>query len=215
MLTMLMGGFGMEPDSRSFCGESCTAAFLVIQHSWSFSTKGIEPWKKNLLYRFAACAVTFIAVHFAWVYFRSNSLESAHESCWQCSDEMASRFLLQSCLNSDSSMMCLLRLESRNNTRAELSSSIGCLDWNTAVIIWCSLTTQHLCKIMSPPGNIRKMGDPIDCGQDSARFFHFREPINVVVADYWRPIRLRFLSLAQCQSFCISSFSAEASIASW
>ncbi|TWU54490.1 Peptidoglycan O-acetyltransferase [Rubripirellula tenax] len=79
MITMLLGGLWHGAGWTFVLWGLLHGGFLVVQHGWSHMTRGIIGWKGRPPYRMAACAVTFVAVHFAWVYFRAGSLDSANE----------------------------------------------------------------------------------------------------------------------------------------
>lgn len=78
MLTMLLGGLWHGAGWTFVFWGFLHGCYLVVQQIWTSTTQGWKEQKASLIYRFAACCVTLVAVHFAWVYFRAQSLASAN-----------------------------------------------------------------------------------------------------------------------------------------
>ena len=78
MITMLLGGLWHGAAWTFVLWGLLHGVFLVVQHAWSHATKSLAGVKDNHGYRLLACALTFISVTFAWVYFRATTLESAN-----------------------------------------------------------------------------------------------------------------------------------------
>ncbi len=79
MITMLLGGLWHGAGWTFVLWGLLHGGYLVIQHAWSHATHSLGRWKLFFAYRFAACALTFSAVHIAWAYFRAPSLEAANQ----------------------------------------------------------------------------------------------------------------------------------------
>ncbi len=79
MLTMLLGGLWHGANITFLIWGGLHGIYLIINHAWRriYHWLGYRSENHSLLYKIACRIITFIAVVFAWVFFRSNSLNSA------------------------------------------------------------------------------------------------------------------------------------------
>jgi len=76
LVTMLLGGLWHGAGWTYVIWGGLHGLYLVANHLWQ-RLCGLHPVFKRLLPRWAAYALTFIAVVFAWVFFRAENLSSA------------------------------------------------------------------------------------------------------------------------------------------
>jgi alginate O-acetyltransferase complex protein AlgI len=77
MLTMLLGGLWHGAGWTYIVWGGLHGLYLVINHAWTHARKSLG-WSANgRAWRLAATALTFLAVVFAWVFFRAASLGDA------------------------------------------------------------------------------------------------------------------------------------------
>jgi D-alanyl-lipoteichoic acid acyltransferase DltB (MBOAT superfamily) len=77
-VTMLLGGLWHGAAWTFVLWGGFHGLMLVVNHAWHYLRRRIGlPPRKSRAGRFAACALTFIAVTSAWVLFRASSLASA------------------------------------------------------------------------------------------------------------------------------------------
>ena len=81
LLTMLLGGVWHGAGWTFVLWGLLHGVFLIVQHSWSRSTKNWRRVKASIPYQLCALAATFAVVQFAWVYFRSDSMQCANRIC--------------------------------------------------------------------------------------------------------------------------------------
>ena len=80
MLTMFLGGL-WHGANWTFVVWGCLHGFyLIINHFWQsfIGWLGLDSKNHSIIYRIFSRLITFVAVVFAWVYFRSNSLLTAN-----------------------------------------------------------------------------------------------------------------------------------------
>ncbi len=82
-LTMLLGGLWHGAGWPFVVWGALHGSYLMVNHGWRHLLMRME-WQPadSVLYRAASWAVTFLAVVFAWVYFRAPSLEQANQIAW-------------------------------------------------------------------------------------------------------------------------------------
>ena len=79
MITMLLGGLWHGANWTFMIWGCLHGIYLIINHVW----QGFRGWlgydlnNSSLIYRMSCRCITFIFVVFAWVFFRSNSLQAA------------------------------------------------------------------------------------------------------------------------------------------
>ena len=78
---MLLGGVWHGAGWTFVLWGLMHGVFLIVQHSWSRSTKNWGRVKASIPYQLCALAATFAVVQFAWVYFRSDSMQCANRIC--------------------------------------------------------------------------------------------------------------------------------------
>lgn len=81
MLTMVLGGLWHGANWTFVVWGGLHGAYLVIQHAWAalcarWFSSGSQPWLRSI-FRFGSMAVTFLAVVFAWIFFRADSMQAA------------------------------------------------------------------------------------------------------------------------------------------
>ncbi len=77
MITMLLGGLWHGAGWNFVIWGGLHGLYLVINHAWSSATAKLVTLKSSMGWRFFALLVTFIAVCFAWVFFRATELPRA------------------------------------------------------------------------------------------------------------------------------------------
>jgi D-alanyl-lipoteichoic acid acyltransferase DltB (MBOAT superfamily) len=79
-LTMLLGGLWHGAGWTFVIWGALHGTYLIVNHAWSYilTRANLRP-HNNLLYRFFAWLITFLAAVFAWVYFRATTIEQANE----------------------------------------------------------------------------------------------------------------------------------------
>jgi len=75
MVTMLLGGLWHGAGWTFVIWGGLHGAYLVVNHAWRAVTRGGE---RFALPAWVARALTFVAVMVAWVYFRADSVPTAH-----------------------------------------------------------------------------------------------------------------------------------------
>ncbi len=151
LITMLLGGLWHGAGWTFVLWGLLHGMYLVIQQGWSQATSSFGAWKRVLVYRFAACLVTYIAVHFAWAYFRASSLESANRIVSAMAgrngisvpDAIATRFGVMGTTLVDYG----IKLDSSSGTQFVLA-----LAWIVALaaIVWLLPTTQDFLHRFEP-----------------------------------------------------------------
>ncbi|MBT8232508.1 MAG: MBOAT family protein [Bacteroidia bacterium] len=86
MATMLVGGLWHGASWTFVVWGGLHGLYLVINHFWSYIKKGIgflhnESKALNFLGTFSSISITFLAVVFAWVFFRATTFDSAFKIC--------------------------------------------------------------------------------------------------------------------------------------
>jgi alginate O-acetyltransferase complex protein AlgI len=74
-LTMLLGGLWHGAATTFVVWGALHGTYLIINHFWRSIAK--RAWTTTPIYRCTAWLITFIAVVFAWVFFRASSLDAA------------------------------------------------------------------------------------------------------------------------------------------
>lgn len=77
MITMLLGGLWHGAGWTFVAWGALHGIYLAINHAWKASTTGISWPAPCWLRRMCAVALTFLAVVFAWVFFRSPDFQTA------------------------------------------------------------------------------------------------------------------------------------------
>ncbi len=78
LITMLLGGVWHGAGWTFMLWGLLHGTFLVVQHGWSRLTNRWGSVKSLVVYKVFALLTTFIAVHFAWVFFRAESMQCAN-----------------------------------------------------------------------------------------------------------------------------------------
>lgn len=79
-LTMLLGGLWHGAGWPFVIWGGLHGSYLIVNHGWRhlLSRLGAR-WQQHLAYRASSWLLTFLAVVFAWVYFRAPTLEQGHQ----------------------------------------------------------------------------------------------------------------------------------------
>jgi alginate O-acetyltransferase complex protein AlgI len=76
MATMLLGGLWHGAGWNYVIWGGLHGLYLVVNHAWAHFCEGAQ-WRRTRAWRIAAIALTFVAVCFAWVFFRAPDLPRA------------------------------------------------------------------------------------------------------------------------------------------
>lgn len=77
MLTMLLGGLWHGAGLNFAVWGALHGAYLMVNHAWIALAVRLNLPTNSRLYRFASVALTFVAVCFAWVFFRATDFSRA------------------------------------------------------------------------------------------------------------------------------------------
>ncbi|MCS7466761.1 MBOAT family protein [Stieleria sp. ICT_E10.1] len=151
MITMLLGGLWHGAGWTFVLWGALHGGYLVIQHGWSHQTKQLSRVKQTWVYRLFACATTFIAVQFAWVYFRATSLETANQIVGGMigSNGISLPHALLNRLGGISRQLAIFGI---NGDSASGTNFVMALGWigGLSLIVWLLPTTQSFMRRFQP-----------------------------------------------------------------